>query len=244
MKRLMLILCFVLPFTVLTAQTVTKILLVGDKGPTKDIKEAKSFIAVKRYPNGSAELLDYKMRGPLEKATTYADATLRVLDGPYYEYDTNGFIKLSGAYANNQKDNEWTYFNDTGKVILKEKYRAGELIERINPDTIKKETNENFQEGDKEAAFIGKANSWKNYLIKSLNPDIALQSVKGGVVRVFFAIDFTGRPTDIHLWKSVEYMLDEESLKVIYNMPDWSPAIRNGERVKAYRTQPFGFVKE
>ncbi|MEO7306734.1 MAG: energy transducer TonB [Ferruginibacter sp.] len=244
MKRILYLLFLLSVFTGLPAQTITRILLVGDKGTTKDIKEAKSFIAVKKYPNGSVELLDYKMRGPLRKATTYADATLSVLEGPYYEYDINGIIKISGGYTNNKQDNEWVYFNDTGKVILKEMYKAGELIKSTNPDTVKKETQEKFQDGDKEAMFIGKTNSWKNYLIKTLNPDIALKSVKGGTVKVFFAIDITGRPTDIHIWKSVEYVLDEESLRAIYNMPDWSPAIKNGEQIKAYRLQPFGFVKD
>jgi len=244
MKKLVCLLILMSASTLLPAQTIIKIMLVGDKGPVKDTKDASSFIAVKKYPNGSVELLDYKMRGPLRKATTYTDITLSVQEGPYYEYDINGIIKTSGEYVNNKKENDWVYFNDTGKVILKEKYKAGILIENINPDTVKTEIPGEGREGDREAGFIGKANSWRNYLLKTLKPDIALQSVKGGTVRVFFAIDNTGKPTDIHIWRSVEYVLDEESLRVIYNMPDWSPAISNGEKVKAYRTQPFSFIKD
>lgn len=243
---MILTICSAIAFTGVTAQGIIKILLIGDKGPTKEIKEAKSFISVKKYPNGSVELLDYKMRGPLKKATTYTDITLKELDGPYYEYDVNGAIKLRGSYTNNLKEDEWLYFNDTGKVILKEKYRQGALIETINPDTVKKENEADqiFAKEEREAAFIGKDKSCRNYLLKTLDPDIASKSINGGVVRVGFAIDISGRPSDIFIRKSVEYVLDEEVLRVIYNMPDWSPAVQNGKKVKAYRVQPFSFIKE
>ncbi|MBK9531569.1 MAG: TonB family protein [Chitinophagaceae bacterium] len=246
MKKIMLAICCVISFSGVTAQTIIKILLIGDKGPTNEKKEAKSFIAVKKYPDGSIQLLDYKMQGPLKKVTTYTDIGLRVLEGPYYEYEVNGAVKLSGTYSNNRKDREWYYFNDTGKVILTEKYMEGELMETINPDTVKKnnQTESDVKSAEREAGFPGKTGAWKNYLIKALNPDIALKSTNGGVVRVGFAIDVSGRPVDIYIRKSVEYVLDEEALRVIYNMPDWNPAIRNGMNVKAYRVQPFSFIKE
>ncbi len=48
MKKIMLAICCVISFSGITAQTIIKILLIGDKGPVSERKEAKSFIAVKK----------------------------------------------------------------------------------------------------------------------------------------------------------------------------------------------------
>ncbi|MBK6633485.1 MAG: hypothetical protein IPG38_03415 [Chitinophagaceae bacterium] len=39
------------------------------------------FFGKKYFPDGSIQLLDYKMQGPLKKVTTYTDIGLRVLEG-------------------------------------------------------------------------------------------------------------------------------------------------------------------
>ena len=44
--------------------------------------------------------------------------------------------------------------------------------------------------------------------------------------------------------KSVEFVLDEEAIRVIEKSPLWQPAIQHGKQVNAYRIQPIGFVKE
>lgn len=244
MKKQLLLWCLMISCTCLQAQKITKILLIGENGkPVTESKLAKSFIAVKKYPDGRAELLDYTMRGPLRKTTMYADGNLTKADGPSYEYHENGFIKWKGSYAAGNKDGDWAYYNDSGKYQYKERYAMGSLLETVRADSVEANTKEEHP-GDHKAGFIGKNNAWRNYLLKTLNPDIAARSVNGGTVQVYFAININGRPADIHVWKSVEYVLDEEALRVIYDSPDWSPEVHNGETIRAYRVQPITFSKE
>jgi protein TonB len=227
------------------SQDIVNFALVGDGGITENIKEAHSFIVIKRYPK-NFQRLDYKMSAPLERLRTYADSTLTVLEGNYYDYDRNGRIKISGSYTNNLKDHDWFYYNDTGKVILEEAYDAGVLVSTINPDTVKDSTLKKtaIKTVEKEATFGRGDRDWIRYLSGNLNADIAANSVRGGEVRVMFVVNKEGKCVDVHLKKSVEFVLDEEAIRVIEKSPKWHPAIQNGKIVNAYRVQPITFTKQ
>jgi protein TonB len=244
MKKLpILFFCFLLTSNI-NAQKIVNLVLVGDNGVTENIKEAHSFIVVKKYPD-NFQRLDYKMRKPLQSLRSYSDSTLEVLQGNCYEYTPNGRITKSGFYQNNLKEKSWYYYNDTGKVILEEKFANGVLIERINPDTIKKEERvDDIKTVEQEATFNKGDRDWIKYLQKNLNSDVAQNSVRGGEVRVGFVVDKNGKCMDVFLRKSVEFVLDEEAIRVIERSPLWHPAVQNGKIVNAYRIQPITFAKQ
>jgi periplasmic protein TonB len=227
------------------AQQIVNLVLVGDNGITKNIKEAKSFVVVKKYPDGF-QRLDYKVSAPLVKVRNYTDSTLKILQGNYYEYATAGTIAVLGYYENNIKEKDWYYYNDTGKVILEEKYKNGLLIATINPDTVKKEKTDDdkLPDGEREAVYKKSDKDWIKYLLKNLNGGVVNKSVKGGNVIVQFVVNTVGKCTDVHMAKSVEFVLDEEAVRIIENAPLWEPALQKGRKVNAYRKQPITFTKE
>lgn len=236
-------------FTLLTisgmTQDIVNVVLVGKNGITEDIKEMESFIVIKQYPDGF-QRLDYNLGAPLKKVRNYADSNLAVLNGAYYEYSFNGALTLSGNYINNIKEKDWLYFNDTGKVILKIQYINGAVVKTINPDTIKKEDPKEpkLKDGEVEAHYKKGDRDWRDYLIKNLSVDVIQKSVKGGDVRVGFTVNTLGKCVDVYLRKSVEFVLDEEAIRIIENSPLWQPAIQDGKKVNAFRIQPINFAKE
>ena len=227
------------------AQEVVNLILVGDKGVTENIMEANAFIAVKKYPT-YFQRLDYNLHAPLKKVRNYTDSTLTVLEGNFYEYDVNGALKISGNYVNNLKDKDWYFYNDTGKVVLEEKYAQGILMTTVNPDTVTKEKSleKNFVKVDQEATFKKGNKDWIKYLSENVNGELADKSVKGGMVRAGFMVNKVGKCVDIYIKKSVEFVLDEEIIRVIENSPLWHAAIREGKNVNAFRVQPLTFSKQ
>jgi TonB family protein len=147
---------------------------------------------------------------------------------------------------NNLKEKDWYYYNEKGKETLKEKYENGILISSLKLDTVKKETGkkDSLKPGEVEAIFKKGDADWMKYLTTNLNGDLASQSVNGGNVVVQFVVDKTGKCIDANLFKSVEFILDEEVIRIIENAPLWQPAIQNGKNVNAYRRQPITFVKQ
>ena len=227
------------------AQQISNVVFVGNNGVTENIKEAHSFIVVKKYPD-SYKRLDYKFNAPLVKERNYTDSSLSVLEGKYYEYAVDGSISKSGQYHNNLKEDEWYFYNDTGKVILEEQYDKGILKATINPDTVKDHASKTvtLQPGEKEATFKDGNKDWIKYLVRNLKADVAQLSTNGGQVTVQFVVNKEGKCIDIHLFKSVEYALDEETRRIIENSPAWQPAVQDGRKVNAYRRQPITFKKE
>src|SRR6187397_381585 len=126
-KIYFLVILFSLLQTTITAQEIVNIVLVGKDGVTENIKKAKSFVLVKKYPGNVFERLDYQMGAPLVKLRTYNDSNLTNLEGAYLEYHPNGSLHIKGQYSQNLKSTEWYQYDDTGKHIFTEVYDEGIL---------------------------------------------------------------------------------------------------------------------
>ncbi len=244
MKKYFSVVIFILASFSGFSQEIVNTILVGKNGITEDIKEARSFIIIKQYPN-NFQRLDYNIGAPLERVRTYSDSNLTNLDGAYYEYSFGGAITLSGTYSNNTKEKDWHYFNDTGKIILTMQYENGIVIKTINPDTVKKELPPAaLKDYEVEASFKKGEEGWRNYLRQNMNHKLAEKTEKTGRVRIAFAVDTTGKCVDIYLRRSAQFIYDEEAIRLIANSPLWKPAIQKGKKVKAYRIQPLTWLVE
>ena len=215
--KLLLFIAVIMMQSFVSAQEIVNIVLVGNEGVTQNVKDAHSFIVVKKYAGSIFQRLDYKLGGPLVKLRTYNDSNLTSLQGAYLEYHANGGIRFKGQYDQNLKTTEWYQFDDTGKHVFTEVYDKGLLVDSHPPDTTKKDTTK--YKDDREANLKGGIKTWISYLQKTTNGDVGLQSVRGGKVMVFFSVDTEGNLVDISMKKSVEFVLDEEALRVIRNSP-------------------------
>ncbi|MBS1744178.1 MAG: energy transducer TonB [Bacteroidetes bacterium] len=223
------------------AQQLQNIVLVSDDGITSDINKAKYFIAIKKNRAGKYERLDYKLYGPLIEVRTFSDSLLEIQDGKHLEYDDKGKLTVMGNYVANKKEGDWYYYNDTFKVIRNEEYANDVLVNVI--DNPAKETDTTYGD-EKEAGYKGGENNWQRFLVNNLDMEAGINSKAGGTVLVAFSITVTGELDDCFLRKSVEWVLDEEALRVIGKTPAWEPAFQHGKNVKAYRVQPITFLKQ
>jgi protein TonB len=241
MKTIGIIMMIIFSSCFAKSQEIVNLALVGDNGVTENIKEAHSFILIKKYPDGTFQRLNYKLYGPLKNLQTYSDSTISIKEGNFYSYTSAGQLELWGWYSNNKKDKEWTYYNDKFKAVRKETYENGILIKSVDYDTVKDKHTDTLAKDESEAVFVGGQKAWVKFLVKNLDADLAAKSVKGGEVNVCFIVSKTGKISSSFLQKSVEFILDEEALRVINLSPDWKPAVQAGKNVNAYRVQPITF---
>ena len=83
---------------------------------------------------------------------------------------------------------------------------------------------------------------WLNYLKDNFAyPNRAAQKNIHGQVQLLFEVEENGAIDNICIWKSVEYSLDQESVKVLINSGKWLPGIKNGLPVKTYKLQRFEY---
>ena len=80
------------------------------------------------------------------------------------------------------------------------------------------------------------------YLGESLHyPEHARLHNITGKVKVKFVINEDGSVSDVELAKGIDEECDKEALRVVSNMPKWTPGQRDGKNVKVYFTLPIMF---
>jgi periplasmic protein TonB len=105
-------------------------------------------------------------------------------------------------------------------------------------------TDSPFTRVEVEAAFPGGAKEWIKYLQKNLNPNVpASNNARKGryMVIVRFIVSKDGSISDVVAETNHGYGMENEVKRVIQTGPKWTPAMQNGNIVKAYRRQPITF---
>lgn len=73
-------------------------------------------------------------------------------------------------------------------------------------------------------------------------PATAVQKKLSGVVHVSFMISHLGRIERIKVTKSIDPAIDNEAIRVVKAMPNWSPGRRHGRPVNVLLTLPIRFL--
>jgi TonB family protein len=95
-------------------------------------------------------------------------------------------------------------------------------------------------------AYPGGENALRNYIERNIEyPDQALSNGVEGTVKVFFAVDEQGRISNPTIISSrLGSGLEEEALRVVKQMPKWTPGQVKGNLVKTRITLPITYKIE
>ena len=95
---------------------------------------------------------------------------------------------------------------------------------------------------EKQPEFPGGMKALMQYLQRSIRyPAICQQQGIQGRVIVQFVVEVDGSITDVQVLKRINPHLDKEAVRVISNMPKWTPAMQRGENVRVRFTLPVSF---
>lgn len=99
-----------------------------------------------------------------------------------------------------------------------------------------------FDFAEEMPSFQGGEIALMKYISKKMRyPKQAVDERIEGTVIVSFIVDRSGRVTDVTVLKGLGYGADEEAMRVIGNMPAWSPGKQNGKPVAVRYTLPIRF---
>jgi TonB family protein len=95
---------------------------------------------------------------------------------------------------------------------------------------------------EKMPEFPGGEKALVNFLSQNINfPAEAIKRDEHGKVYVQFVVSKTGKVENAKVVKSVSPDLDNEALRVIGSLPDWTPGEQGGEKVSVQRIIPILF---
>lgn len=90
--------------------------------------------------------------------------------------------------------------------------------------------------------FPGGQEEMYRYLSNNLiYPEIAIEKRLEGKVYIKFIVTRDGSIDNVEVLKSDNELLNEEALRLVKEMPKWSPGSTNGEKVDVVYTLPINF---
>jgi len=191
----------------------------------------------------------YYTWGPLVKSTRYADHDGTIADGRFCRYNSTGDLDSTGVFDHGKKNGSFfkfkTYPGDSIVTVWQNDYVEDSLIKSIDliTEQRKNQTLDSIKETESE--YPGGVSQWQQYLVKNLRyPERAQKKEIQGQVRIFFKVDNEGHITDPYIQKSIEYSLDQESLRLIMQSGKWDPSTKDGIPVNSYKIQPLNYRLE
>lgn len=91
--------------------------------------------------------------------------------------------------------------------------------------------------------FPGGEEALLDYIRKNTHyPEEAVEAQISGIVYVGFVINTKGKVTDVKLLRGVSAVLDNEAVRMVKAMPDWTPGRQNGKPVRVAYQVPVNFT--
>lgn len=210
---------------------------------------------------------DYYMNGTLQMEGHYSDEEAKIGQGKFLFYHENGKVRKDCYYVNDtlhdkcktywatgmlQNDEtyihgvlqgECFYYFQNGTHSSIEYYEDGKLVsfEHYNDDGSRVP---NSSSADIPASFPGGREALYIYLKKNLTyPRDAVKKKIQGKVTIKFIIDQDGNVKEATVVKGMSECSEcnEEALRVVSEMPSWSPGRRHNRPVNSYFNLPITF---
>lgn len=122
-----------------------------------------------------------------------------------------------------------------GKVL-----KAKEEI--AQPEPPKEEENKVFDVVEEQPSFPGGQGALMQWLRDNIKyPVIAAENGIEGRVIVQFVVSKSGSISNVNVVRGVDPSLDKEAVRVVSNMPNWTPGKQNGTTVNVRYTLPVTF---
>jgi TonB family protein len=113
------------------------------------------------------------------------------------------------------------------------------------PEAIQEEVEQVYKEADVMPEFPGGMNELMQYMMQSIKyPKELQESGVSGKVFVQFVVNTEGKIGQVEVVKGVHEKLDAEAIRVISEMPDWTPGKKDGKEVNVELVLPISYTLE
>ncbi len=163
-----------------------------------------------------------------------------VFCGIYREWHENGKLKTQASYLDNKYYGEFSTYWPNGVKKRIDIYDEGKVVEGTCFDSIGKKIE--YFKYDIRPQFPGGDSELSRFISKHMKYPVEAQE-KGlqGKVKVQFTVKKNGEICDIVVLKSPGIELENESLRIISLMPNWTPCSIDGEIIDSQYTLTLGF---
>jgi protein TonB len=250
MKPLYLFLC-----CLMAVGAVAQDIQYVDKGGKPASKKKAAGMIVSTQVNDTCwEKSYFKTNGPCFLSVRYKDQKENVQHGRYVVFGRNGCADTIGYYKNGKREGRWIVPGDNCRTLYVLEYENNKLLSVIDSTQLNAQHEKrrdslmrlNPQDTTEiESDFAGGPRGWQKYLNQNLRyPAEAIDAEVMGEVIVAFVVKADGSVEDPFIWRSADYYLDNEAMRMVIKSPAWVPAQQFGKKVRSYKLQPVVFRLE
>jgi protein TonB len=212
------------------------------------VDSAKYLLWIHVNDDGNWSYNYYHMWGSMIKMETFKDHDGTQRNGLACYYYKTGDLDSVAHYQDGKKEGSFFKFaylpHDSLHLKMAYQYAKDSLLSVRNYD---KDTSGDRKNQDstanKESEYTGGQLQWSAFLGKNLHyPDRAIGNEIQGEVRILFSVTRQGEVIEPVVFKSVEYSLDREAMRIIKLSGKWEPGLRHGEPAETVKLQPIRFV--
>ncbi|TVR79195.1 MAG: energy transducer TonB [Chitinophagaceae bacterium] len=104
------------------------------------------------------------------------------------------------------------------------------------------EDEQNFAVQQRDAQFPGGDRAMNDFIYETLKyPEEAIKNRAEGNAMISFDVSSEGKISNVHVLSRMDDALAEEAKRIVKEMPDWEPALRNGTPVNANKIITISF---
>ena len=155
----------------------------------------------------------------------------------------------SASYSTpNASETDTTTSTDPPPVVSKKK--SGKVSTSMSAEDAKakmvKDKMGFYNRTEDLPAYNGGQSAMENYINNTIQyPQDAIDNNVEGVINVQFGVDESGNISNVStVGNKFGYGLEEEAIRVVSNMPKWTPGKVKGKNVKTWRTLPINYRLE
>ncbi|MGD9993487.1 MAG: TonB family protein [Salinivirgaceae bacterium] len=149
---------------------------------------------------------------------------------------------FQGQYKNGFMTGEWSFYNYLGELKTSKTYYVSDSLSSDPDEPITKNYNERFFNVQQMPEFPGGDINLRSEIAKRLiYPDFCKEKRIQGRVFIQFVVNTTGEIEQVKAVKKVHPLLDATAIKVIEEIPPWTPGFQYGIPVKVSFTVPINF---
>jgi periplasmic protein TonB len=134
-----------------------------------------------------------------------------------------------------------------GTTTAKRKGRVTASL-KAEDETVKMEMDKSgyYNRTETAPAYPGGQNALETYITNNIEyPQNAIDNNTEGTIYVQFGIDENGKVTNVRtIGNKLGDGLEDEAIRVVSNMPKWTPGQVKGKKVKTWRTLPIMYKLE
>jgi protein TonB len=180
--------------------------------------------------------------GQIKSENHFVSNTVRKFHGKQTYWNENGEISSEIYYKNGKKHGSFMTYWESGQLKRQDFYKNGVFTEGfcwnkegVNIEHTMYKIQPKFPGGSKELA---------KYLTNNMKyPRNSRNSSSRGKVIVSFSIENDGKIADVRIKKGVNQILNKEAKRVVENMPNWLPAMIDGNAISQVITMPIVFFR-